>query len=165
MTRLYQSALHRLAVLMAGVLLSTGVHAEDIQVEGAWIRATPPGRDAASVFMYVSSKQDAKLVGASSPASRAVELRTMLHKGGTMKTITVESIALPAGKRMDMTSIHSYHLTLTGLKAPLKAGDTVPLTLDIEMPGSAAAKLDVQAEVRPLKNAMRKGGMDHSGHY
>lgn len=164
MSELYQSVLRRLAVLLGILLLGGGAYADEIQVEGAWLRATAAGRDSASVFMYVASKQDAKLVGASSPVSQSVELRTMLHKGGTMKTITVEAVPLPAGKRVDMTSIHSYHLTLTGLKAPLEAGTAVPLTLDIEMPGKPAVKVGVQAEVRPLKGAMPKSGMDHSGH-
>ena len=101
--------------------------------------------------MYVTSKQEATLVGASSPASRAVELRTMSHKGSMMKTLILETIGLPANKRVDMTSIHGYHLTLTGLNAPLKAGETVPLTLDIETADKKNIKIEVRAEIKPPK--------------
>jgi len=141
--------LRRLAGLLAALLLSTAVYAEDIQIEGAWTRATAPGRSSASIFLFITSKQDATLVGASSPAAESVEMRTMLHKGGTMKTITVERISLPANKRVDMTSIHGYHLTLTGLKAPLGAGETVPLTLDIETADEKAIVIEARAEIRP----------------
>ena len=151
MTKLHQSGLHKFGWLAAALLLSASVYADDIQVEGAWTRATAPGRDSASVFMFVTSKQDVTLTGASSPASKAVELRTMSHQGGMMKTLTLETILLPAGKRVDMTSIHGYHLTLTGLNAPLKDGEAVPLTLNIETAGKRTVKIEVQAEVRPAK--------------
>lgn len=143
---------YRLGGLFAALLLGASAYAGDIQVEGAWTRATAAGRDSSSVFMFITSKQDATLVGASSTAAKSVELRTMLHKGGMMKTITVETVALPANKRVDMTSIHDYHMALTGLKAPLRAGSTVPMTLNIEMADKRNVKIDVKVEVKPLKN-------------
>lgn len=149
MSKLHQSGTHKLAGLLAASLLSVSAYADGIQVDGAWARAIP-GRDSANVFMFITSKQDATLAGASSPASKAVELRTMEHKGSMMRTHTVESVKLPAGKRVDMTSIHGYHFALTGLNAPLKDGGTVPLTLDIETAGKRD-KIDVRAEIRPPK--------------
>ena len=143
--------LYRFAGLLTALLLSAGVYAEDIRVEGAWTRATAAGRDSASVFMFITSKQEATLIGASSAASRAVELRTMSHKGSMMKTLVLEKIGLPANKRVDMTSIHGYHLTLTGLNAPLKAGATLPLTLDIETADKKNIKIEVRAEIKPPK--------------
>ena len=143
--------LYRFAGLLAALMLSATVHAQDIQVEGAWARATAAGRDSASISMYVTSKQEATLIGASSPASKAIELRTMSHKGSMMKTLVLEKIGLPANKRVDMTSIHGYHLTLTGLNAPLKAGETVPLTLEIEMANKKNLKIEVRAEIKPPK--------------
>lgn len=146
---------HRFGWLLATLLLGTGAYAQDIQVDGAWTRATAPGRDSADIFLSISSTRDATLTGASSPASKSVELRTMTHKGGMMKTHTVETIGLPANKRVDMTSIHGYHLTLTGLNAPLRENKTVPLTLNIEMADKHSVRIDVQAEVKPPANATR----------
>jgi len=140
---------YRFAWLLAALSLSASVYAEGIQVDGAWTRAVPK-RDSANVFMFITSKQDSVLVGASSPASKAVELRTMEHKGSMMRTHSVESVKLPANKRVDMTSIHGYHLALTELNAPLKESGTVPLTLEIETAGRRV-KIDVQAEIRPPK--------------
>jgi hypothetical protein len=143
--------LYRFGGLLAALLLSASVYAGDIQVDGAWVRATPAGRNSANVYFFITSKQDATLTSASSPASQTVAMRTMAHKGGMMKTLDVQSIELPANKRMDMTSEHGYHLALVDLKAPLKAGDTVPLTLNIEMAGKQSVKVDVRAEVRQPK--------------
>lgn len=137
---------------MAGLLLSVGAYAADIQVEGAWISAPSPGKNAANVYMYITSKQAAVLVGASSTKSDAVEMRTMIHKSGMMKTVKVQSIALQANTRADMTSEHGYHLTLVGLKDALKTGKQVPLTLKFEQADKRSVTVDVKAEVRPAKN-------------
>lgn len=139
---------YRFGGLLAALLWCASATAGDIRVEGAWARAVP-GRDSANVFFYISSERGAALTGASSPAAKAVELRTMEHKGGTMKTITVKSVSLPANARVDMTSIHGYHLTLIGLNGPLKDGAVVPLALDVETADKRGIKVDVRAEARP----------------
>lgn len=146
---------YRFGGLLAALLLSASAYAGDIQVEGAWTRATLPGQDMAMVYMSITSKQAATIVGASSKASKTAEMHTMEHKGGMMKMYEVKSISLPANARLEM-SMHGYHLVLGGLKAPLKAGAAVPLTLNIEMADKSIVKVDVQAEVRPLKNAAQK---------
>lgn len=146
---------YRFAGLLAALFLSTSVYAGDIQVEGAWTRATLPGQDMVMVYMSITSKQAATIVGVSSKASKTAEMHTMEHKGGMMKMYEVKSIRLPANERLEMT-MHGYHLVLGGVKAPLKAGATVPLTLNIEMADKSMVKVDVQAEVRPLKTATQK---------
>ena len=143
--------LYRFSGLLAALLLSANVCAGDIQIDEAHAYASASGRNSANVYFFITSKQAATLTGASSPASQTVAMRTMTHKGGMMKTLTLETILLPAGKRVDMTSIHGYHLTLTGLNAPLKDGEAVPLTLNIETAGKRTVKIEVQAEIRPAK--------------
>ena len=139
--------------LLTALMLSASAYGADIKVEEAWTLATPPGKKSANVYFLITSKQAAVLTGATSPASGSVALRSMLHKGGRMKTIDLPSIDLPANSRVDMTSMHSYHLTLIDLKAPLKAGGTVPLTLNIDMGDKRNLKIDVTAEVKPPKTA------------
>ena len=147
---------NRYAGLLAALLLSTSVYADDIKVENAWTRATAPGQDSAMVYMFITSKQNATIVGASSKASKAAEMHNMEHKGGMMKMYEVKSISLPANERMEM-QLHGYHLVLSGLKAPLKAGSTVPLTMDVELADKRIVKVEVKAEVRPLvKSATQK---------
>ncbi|MDD5383537.1 MAG: copper chaperone PCu(A)C [Gallionella sp.] len=146
---------YRFGGLLAALLLSASVYAGDIQVEGAWTRTTLPGQDMAMVYMSITSTQAATIVGVSSKVSKTAEMHTMEHKGGMMKMYEVKSISLPANARLEM-SMHGYHLVLAGLKAPLKAGATVPLTLSIEMADKRIVKVDVQAEVRPLKSAPQK---------
>lgn len=145
---------YRFGGLLAALLLSASVYADDIQVEGAWTRATLPGQDMAMVYMSITSKQAATIAGVSTNVSRTAEMHTMEHKGGMMKMYEVKSISLPANGRVDM-NMHGYHLVLNGLKAPLKAGTTVPLTLNIEMADKRSVKIDVRAEVKPLKESKK----------
>lgn len=149
------ATLFRFGGLLAALLLSTSVYADDVQVKGAWVRATAPGQEKAMVYMSITAAQNATITGVSSKAAQSGEMHTMEHKNGMMKMYEVKSISLPANERMEMT-LHGYHLELVGLKAPLKAGTTVPLTLDIELSDRRKVKVDVQAEVRPLKSAGQK---------
>lgn len=153
--KIIMAKIYRLGGLLAALFLSASVYAGDIKVEGAWTRATVPGQEQAMVYMSITSTQNATITGVSSKAAKAAEMHTMEHKGGMMRMYEVKSINLPANERMDMNQ-HGYHLVLAGLKAPLKAGVAVPLTLTIEMADKRMVKVDVQAEVRPLKGAAQK---------
>ena len=103
------------------------------------------------VDMTISSKRAATLVGISSPVSGSAELHSMSHEGGMMKMREVESIELPAGKPVNLGE-NGYHVMLIDLKAPLKAGDKVPLTLSIKT-GNQLSNVEVNAEVKPLTAA------------
>jgi len=118
-------------------------------VEGAWARATVPGQDSGMADLTITSKQAASLVGVSSPAAGSVQLHSMTHEGGMMKMREVSSIELPAGKPVVLGQ-SGYHLMLIGLKAPLKAGDSVPLTLNVKVVNKGVVKIEARAEVKPL---------------
>ncbi|HTN93095.1 MAG TPA: copper chaperone PCu(A)C [Gallionella sp.] len=147
------SILFRIGGLLAALLISAGVFAGDIQVENAWARATAPGQDTASVDLTITSKQDAQLAGASSPACASIELHSMMmaHDSGMMKMRGVPGIALPAGKPVNLGE-SGFHLMLTGLKAPLRPGERVPLTLEIQV-SNHTVKIEASADVRPLTAA------------
>lgn len=146
------NSLYRMGGLLAALLLSVNVYAGDVSAEGAWSRATAPGQDSAMVDMSITSKQAATLVGIASPACKTAELHSMTHEGGVMKMREVKEIALPAGQRVGLGE-SGYHLMLLGLKAPLKAGDTVPLTLSVRQADKRVVKVEVKAEVKPLTEA------------
>lgn len=152
----------KLGALLGAILLSANVYAGDIQVEGAWARATAPGQDSAMVDLSITSAKEAKLVGFSSPACKTAQMHSMTHDNGMMKMREVQSIELQAGKHVALGE-SGYHLMLIGLKAPLKAGDSVPLTLNIKLADKTTVKVEVKAEVRPLTDAAMQQG-DHMHH-
>lgn len=135
------------------VLLSPGAYAGDIRVENAWARATAPGQDTAMVDLVITSAHPAKLIGFSSKACKTAEMHSMTQDNGMMKMREVQEIDLPAGSVSLQES--GYHLMLVGLYSPLKAGESVPLTLDVREDGHDL-KVKVMAEVKPLTAIMKK---------
>jgi len=140
-----------IAVLLVGFVSSSYAagNTGGIEISGAWARATAPGQDAGSVDMTITSKRPATLVGASSPASKAVQLHSMTMEGGMMRMREVKAIELPAGKQVDILK-SGYHLMLVGLKAPLKEGEMVPLTLSIKVGRHRVMKIRSMAAVMSL---------------
>ena len=124
-------------------------HTDDIETSGGWIRATAPGQDQAGADLAITSKQAATLIGASSPACKAVQLHTMTREDGMMRMREVKAIELPAGKRVNLRK-SGYHLMMVGLKAPLKEGETVPFTLSIKVGKQGVVKVETTAEVKSL---------------
>jgi copper(I)-binding protein len=154
MTHLYQFGrllLKLLLGLLAGLLIDASVYAGEIQVKNAWTRATMPGQDSAGVDLTITSKHAAVLVGVSSPACTSVALHSMMkpEHGGMMKMREVETIPLPAGRAVNLRA-EGYHLMMTGLKAPLKVGDNVPLLLRIKMANKPIVKIKTVIEVQAL---------------
>lgn len=144
------------AFVLAGFAVNS--HAAEVEVSSAWARATAPGQHSASIDVTLTSKQDASLVGVSSPASESATLHSMTMDGGMMKMREVKAISLPAGKAVNLQQ-SGYHLMLEGLKAPLKEGDSVPLTLSIRI-GKDVKKVEARAAVGAL-TATGAPGMKH----
>jgi copper(I)-binding protein len=141
--------LNRVGLAVVALLASLASHAGDIEISGAWARATTPGQDQAGVDLSITSKQPATLIGVSSPACRSVELHSMTSENGMMRMRDVKAIELPAGKRVNLRE-SGYHLMLNGLKAPLKEGGSVPLTLSIKVAKDGVVKIETRAEVKSL---------------
>lgn len=113
------------AILLAGV----PAHAQSVDVQGAWARATVPGQMATGAFMSLSAKAPSRLVRAASPVAGVVEVHEMKMDGDVMKMRAVErGLELPAGKTVELKP-GGYHVMLMDLKLPLKKDTMIPLTL------------------------------------
>ena len=106
----------------------------------------------------ITSKKEAKLLSISSPAASSVEIHSMVHENGKMKMRSVDSIALPAGKSVDLGK-SGNHVMLLNLKQPLKTGESVPLKLTIEFADKHKANVDAKAEIKPLGASHDMGDM------
>ncbi|MCX9155403.1 copper chaperone PCu(A)C [Niveibacterium sp. 24ML] len=146
-----------LAALLA--LGSTVVSAADVKVEGAWVRGTTPSQKATGAFMKLTAASRASLVGAASPVAGKVEVHEMKLLADNMKMSPVQKLALPAGKTVELKP-GGYHVMLMDLRQQVKAGDIVPLTLEIEQDGKRE-KIEVEAAVRPLGDASGHEHMQH----
>jgi copper(I)-binding protein len=133
-------------VLAACIGSAQAVHAQ-VTVSQAWAKATVPGQKVGAAYMELKSAESAALVSAASPAAGMTEVHEMKMESGVMKMRAVERIELPAGKTVKLEP-GGYHVMLMGLRKPLKAGDTVPITLTIETSGKKRHSVQVQAPVR-----------------
>jgi copper(I)-binding protein len=130
-----------------------------VTVKDAWVRATAPHQTATGAFLHITSVKDARLVAASSPLA-TVEIHEMRMENHVMKMRQIDGITLPAGKAVELKP-GGYHLMLTGVKQPIKEGETVELRLTVES-GKARETVALKAPVRAL--TATHGAKGHAGH-
>ena len=115
-------------VLIAALALPTAIQAAEVKIENAWVRSTLPGQKVVGAFLTLTADTDMALLKATSPAARNVELHFMRMRDGMMEMRELEKIDLPRGTPVSLEP-GGMHIMLIGLKAPIKAGDKIPLTL------------------------------------
>src|SRR6185312_13881300 len=123
-----------------------------IRVEQVWARATPGGAKAAAIYMTIANTgttPDTLDGTASTPAAAHALLHQEKMANGIMEMRPVESLTIEPGKTVVLQP-GGYHLMLTGLKAPLKEGQTVPLTLTFVHAGKEQVTASV-AKVGAMK--------------
>ena len=137
--------------LLSLLLLAALPALAQVSVSEPWVRATVAHQKATGAFMTLTSTQGATLVAASSPVG-VVEVHEMKMVDDIMRMRQIGALELPAGKPVAL-SPGGYHLMLLDLKQPLKEGDKVPLTLEIEDARKVRSKIVVEAPVKPLNAA------------
>lgn len=132
-----------------------------IHVEQGWARASAGNAPNGAAFLTIMNHGATadRLVGASTPASAKAELHNHIMDQGIMRMRQIEAIDLDPGAPVQMRP-GGLHVMLMGLKAPLKAGTKVPLTLLFEKAGPVAAEVDV-LDAGSMGGAMTGG---HKGH-
>jgi copper(I)-binding protein len=122
-----------LALMLVLPLLGCGQPAP-LEVSDPWTRDSVGGTGNAAVFMTIASRSGDRLLAASTPAAAKTDLMTMRGGSDGMEMAYLKSIAVPAGQtvRLDPTGLHVW---LEGLKQPLAAGQTFPLSLTFEKAG------------------------------
>ena len=147
----------RFVILVSALLAATSAAAGGVTVNESWARATAPGQDSGAVYLRIISQQDARIVAVVSPVADHASIHSMTHDKGVMKMRELETMLLPAGQEVAFAS-GGNHIMLSGLKKPLVAGDSVPLTLTIQFTDKNQQKVKVNATVVPLV------GNDHHHH-
>ena len=138
--------MNKSALFLAAALLAGAAHAQ-VTVDKPWVRTTVPQQTTSAAYLTITSVQGGKLVEASSPAAASVEVHEMKMEGEMMKMRGVDALPLPAGKPVELKP-NGLHIMLTGLKAPLKAGDVVPIKLVVEDAKGKRQTVDVKATAR-----------------
>ena len=134
---------------LASALLSLPALAQTT-VKDAWVRGTVAQQMATGAFFQISSAGGGKLLSVSSAAAGVVEIHEMTMDGSTMKMRALpQGLDLPAGKTIELKP-GGYHVMLMDLKAPLKAGASVDLSLVVEGKDGKKETIAVKAPVKAL---------------
>ena len=110
-----------------------------LKVTDAWVTVSASGDTMAFAVVENGTMYEVYLTGAESEVAEAVELL----QAANGKSALVKEVAVGAFDRLAMTA-ESVHLRLKGVKKPVTAGDTVPLTLSFDN----GDRLSVEATVK-----------------
>jgi copper(I)-binding protein len=151
-----------IAVVALAALAAPAAHADDIAIADAWARATPGKAPTGAAYLTLTNSGAAadRLVGASSPVAATTELHEDKEENGIMKMRPVPVLPIAPGQSITLKP-GGYHLMLTGLKAPLKQGESFPLTLTFEKAG--AKEVQVAIGRAGAMSSAGTGGMGNMG--
>jgi hypothetical protein len=118
-----------------------------IELRDAYAHATSTAQPVGAGFVTIANTGAAdRLTGVSCACSQSVELHSMSMEGGVMKMRKLDAIDIPAKGQVTLEP-GGMHLMLIGLKAPLAAGQDVPLELRFDKAGVVKVALKVKARV------------------
>lgn len=154
--------------LLASLLLVSASafagEAATIAASDAFVRLPPPGQSVSAAYLTLNNSGEArKLVKADSNVANNVELHNHIHEGGVMRMRQVAAIDIPA-KGKAVLQPGGFHIMLIGLKAPLKDGQQVPLTLTFDDGSSKSLNAPVQGP-RAAKAMPPADAMQHMQHH
>ena len=126
----------------------------DLQIRHPWSRATPPGAKVAAGYLEIrnNGKQADRLLSASTPVAKKVEMHVTERAGEVAKMRQLRVFEVPARERLTLEP-NGAHLMLVDIVQPRKKGERFPMTLRFERAG----EIEVQFEVQEM-------GSRHSRH-
>jgi copper(I)-binding protein len=140
-------------LILAFALLLAGIGAASahsyklgtLEIGHPWARATPPTAPTGGGYLSVKNTGTTpdRLISVSSPAAETVQVHEMKMDGNVMRMREIGGgLEIPPGATVTLAP-GGMHLMMMGLKAPLKQGERIPLTLVFEKAG----KIDVELAV------------------
>ena len=131
----------------------------NIDVTDAWTRATAANATTANIYLHlVSAKDPDRLIGLEVSNAARIDVREPTDQGAA-KGNAAPAVDVPAGGILNFAP-GSRYLLLSGLKAPLKEGESFLLTLRFDKGGTQTAVvkvLNANASAPPQSTAARTG--------
>jgi copper(I)-binding protein len=113
-----------------------------VAVTGAWARATLPHQDEGVAYFTLLSPGGDTLTEIDTPAAAMAMLHRTSSTGGMASMDDLENLPLPAGKSVTL-SPGGTHVMLMQMPHPLKAGDTLVLSLHFAKAGVQTVRVPV----------------------
>lgn len=118
-------------------------------ISDAWARATVPGQPVGAAYMKINSATGAVLTAIESDVSPSVQVHSMTHQNGVMQMRKLNKLDIPAGQTVELAPAGN-HLMLTGLKKPLKAGESLQLKMTFIDHAGRTVVVPASVPIRPL---------------
>lgn len=123
-----------------------------VQVINPWSRATAGRTAAVYVTFENNTRSDDRLVAAATAIAERAELHVASSENGVMRMRPLDAIEIKSGTQATLKP-GGMHIMLIGLKQPLRAGQTFPLTLSFERSGN------IEITVKVMKAGATGGEM------
>ena len=135
----------RVLAIAACLVVARAASAQTSQLEvaGAWARATPPKAETGIAYLTIRSPTADRLLSVSSPVAKKAELNSMEMSGMVMKMRPLAALDIPAGQPVTLKP-GGDHIMLMGLNGPLREGQSFPLTLTFENAGAREVTVAVE---------------------
>ena len=124
------------ALLLAACKPATPT-APAIEIRDAWARETAPGQTSGAAYFTIVNlgSEGDKLVSITTPAASMAMIHGLSNSNGVMAMRMMADLPVPGTATVTLAPLGT-HVMLTGLAAPLRAGDRVPLTLRFARAGT-----------------------------
>ena len=129
-----------------------------VAVDELYVTQPIPGQIAVAAYMRLTneSAQDVHLVSVTTPVARLVQIHTTLHEGGMMRMRELESLAIPAGRTLELAPMGT-HLMLVEIDSGLFASGSIALELHF----SDGSSQLVDAPLRAIADMAPQGHQHH----
>lgn len=160
----------RTALSIAAVFLTLGLSPAQsadatvgaMKISAPWARATPKGAAVGGGYMAITNTGTTadRLIAGATNVSDKLEMHEMSMDNGVMKMRPLsQGIEIKPGETVTLQP-GGLHLMFVGLKAPLKQGDTIKVTLQFDKAG----KVEVDYPVAGIGASAPGGGAKHDAH-
>jgi hypothetical protein len=138
-----------LSFAVAGAAHAQTVKAGALTLSGLQMRATPAGLPTSAAYLTIENhgKSADKLLDLDCGCADAAMVHRTETKNGVSSMKMVGEVDIPAGGKVELKP-EGLHVMLVGLKGPLKAGTTQPMTLRFQKAGKVKAPFRVVAAVK-----------------
>jgi copper(I)-binding protein len=134
--------------LVFGVLLmclTAAVRAGELVAQDAWLRAMPPGPSMTAVYLTLHNTGDEAVVviGGHTALAQRLEFHESRQVEGQWRMRQLERLEVAAGGQLELRP-GAIHIMLFGVARAPRAGESVPLTLQL----SDGSEVKLTAQVR-----------------
>lgn len=142
------------------------VHFGDLEISGAFTRATLPSQPVGGGYLVITNKGDAdeRLIDGSASFADDVQVHEMAVVNDVMNMRELaDGLVIPAGETVTLQP-GGYHIMFMGIQAPLIEGEAVLVTLEFEHAGAVEIEFAVAAAGARSASDHGEHGNSHTAH-